>query len=40
MFFFLKWDMIFQKRTFFPSTVNEWNKTDKDIQISESLKIF
>ena len=40
MFFLLKSDMISFKIIFFPSTVIEWNKVDKNIRKSESLNIF
>ena len=39
MFLLLKWHY-FLKNSFFPSTVIEWNKIDKNIRKSESLNIF
>ena len=40
MSFLLKSEMIFLKSSFFPSTVIEWKKIDKNIRKSESLNIF
>ena len=40
MFLLLKWDMIFLKNSFVPSTVIEWKKINKNIWKSESLNIF
>ena len=40
LFLLLKWDMTFFENSLFPSTVIEWNKTDKNIRKPESLNIF